>query len=98
MYSDLTKQDPLSRMKTLCVNYFLLFKTKDVIATEEKDILHDIDSSDFKAVPLSELKRFVKSRSDKVKILSIIAILKIMALRKAVEKQIVIKAGIRRKL
>ena len=54
-------------MKTLCVNYFLLFKTKDVIATEEKDILHDIDSSDSKAVPLSELKRFVKSRSDKLK-------------------------------
>ena len=67
MYSDLTKQDPLSRMKTLCVNYFLLFKTKDVIATEEKDILHDVDSSDSKAVPLSELKRFVKSRSDKLK-------------------------------
>ena len=85
-------------MKTLCVNYFLLFKTKDVIATEEKDILHDVDSSDSKAVPLSELKRFVKSRSDKLKILSIIAILKIMALRKVVEKQIVIKAGIRRKL
>ena len=54
-------------MKTLCVNYFLLFKTKDVIATEEKDILHDVDSSDSKAVPLSELKRFVKSRSDKLK-------------------------------
>ena len=85
-------------MKTLCVNYFLLFKTKDVITTEKKDILHDLDSSDFKAVPLSELKRFVKSRSDKLKILSIIAILKIMALRKAVEKQIAIKAGIRRKL
>ena len=54
-------------MKTLCVNYFLLFKTKDVIATEKKDILHDIDSSDSKAVPLSELKRFVKSRPDKLK-------------------------------
>ena len=62
VYSDLTKRNPFSTLKTLFINYFVNQKIEKIKTEEKNNIVYKIDCSDCEAVYFGKSKRSLKSR------------------------------------